>query len=201
MSDATNNVLDDITLPTYTNGIQNKSTQQILDSNTTKMLGAQGRWTRVYADRIVYVDKVLAAVTSTTPPVDSAGHPIGNPTTTVTVYGNTGMEGADQRDARRTLTQPTSGAGYTVEGIYSGVLMGNALTYTGTPATNMNKVASGTTPNADYRVLNAATPSSSTVTIFSIDRGANQEIIGFTDTNGVKYLYDITYPHQLLRKR
>ena len=61
---------------TYTNGTVNQGTDTITATQTVATIGAQGRLTEVYGkDRIVYIDTLLAQVTSVSNATfDAAGH-------------------------------------------------------------------------------------------------------------------------------
>lgn len=59
----------------------------VVATDEATKLGAQGRLTEVYSDRIVMIDTMLAQVTSVTPVTyDTAGHKINNATMTLKVY-------------------------------------------------------------------------------------------------------------------
>ena len=74
---------------TYTNGLINKGTVSLVASNTVSTIGAQGRQTLVYSDRIVYIDTLLAQVTAVTPVrYDAAQHIITQAALTMNVYDN-----------------------------------------------------------------------------------------------------------------
>ena len=69
----------------YVNG--NKSTDTVRPTATTTYMGAQGRLTEVYTDRIVMIDTFLAKVTDVTvAKYDAAGHKVNDATITLTVY-------------------------------------------------------------------------------------------------------------------
>ena len=75
------------TFDTYTNGKINKGTDTLAATNTVAKIGAQGRLTEVYADRIVYIDTLLASVTNVTNATfDAAGHLRTPATITLAVY-------------------------------------------------------------------------------------------------------------------
>ena len=75
------------TFDTYTNGKINKGTDTLVATNTVAKIGAQGRLTEVYADRIVYIDTLLASVTNVTNATfDAAGHLRTPATITLAVY-------------------------------------------------------------------------------------------------------------------
>lgn len=77
----------DKTLPTYVNGKVNEYTETIQLRDTVGALGAQGRLTEVYTDRIVMIDTFLAKVTKVTAAAfDAAGHQTADATITLTVY-------------------------------------------------------------------------------------------------------------------
>ena len=62
-------------LPAYTNGKDNKGVFVIEPTDTINSLGAQGRLTEVYEDRIVMIDTFLAKVVKVSPATfDKAGH-------------------------------------------------------------------------------------------------------------------------------
>ena len=72
---------------TYTNGIANKGAVSVAAANTVATIGAQGRQTLVYADRIVYIDTLLAQVTAVTPVrYDAAQHIMTQAALTMNVY-------------------------------------------------------------------------------------------------------------------
>ena len=72
-------------LDLYVNG--NKSTDTVRPTATTTYMGAQGRLTEVYTDRIVMIDTFLAKVTDVTvAKYDAAGHKVNDATITLTVY-------------------------------------------------------------------------------------------------------------------
>ena len=66
---------DDKTLDLYVNGLNNKSIDKVRVLATAATMGAQGRLTEVYTDRIVMVDTFLAKVDNVTEvKYDAAGH-------------------------------------------------------------------------------------------------------------------------------
>ena len=71
----------------YTNGVDNSVKQTLNAINTVDKLGAQGRLTEVYKDRIVYIDTLLAEVTYVANATfDAAGHLKTPATITLKVY-------------------------------------------------------------------------------------------------------------------
>jgi len=75
------------TLPTYTNGIANDDSQALYAYDTATQLGGQGRATILYADRIVYIDTMLAQVTAVyNATYDAAKHQITPATITLKVW-------------------------------------------------------------------------------------------------------------------
>lgn len=63
------------TYPIYINGKDNKANFTVEPTDTINVLGAQGRLTEVYADRIVMIDTYLAKVENVSPATfDKAGH-------------------------------------------------------------------------------------------------------------------------------
>ena len=84
------------TFDTYTNGVANKTVngQTINPIATTATIGAQGRLTEVYADRIVYVDTYLAQVKAVANATyDAAGHMKSAATLYLEVFDKTGAAG------------------------------------------------------------------------------------------------------------
>ena len=83
------------TLTTYVNGAVNKVNTVMQATDTVGKIGAQGRLTEVYGDRIVMIDTYLAQVTKVTPArYDAAGHEITPASTTLLVYDGTTETGA-----------------------------------------------------------------------------------------------------------
>ncbi len=75
------------TFDTYTNGVANKVAKTLNAVNTVDKIGAQGRLTEVYKDRIVYIDTLLAEVTYVgNATFDTAGHLSTPATITMKVY-------------------------------------------------------------------------------------------------------------------
>lgn len=71
----------------YVNGVENKFSTLIEATDLVNKLGAQGRLTEVYTDRIVMIDTFLAKVTGVTEAKkDAAGHLIAPATLTMVVY-------------------------------------------------------------------------------------------------------------------
>ena len=71
----------------YVNGVENKFSTLIEATDLVNKLGAQGRLTEVYTDRIVMIDTFLAKVTGVTEAKkDAAGHLITPATLTMVVY-------------------------------------------------------------------------------------------------------------------
>ena len=71
----------------YTNGVDNSAKQTLNAINTVNKIGAQGRLTEVYKDRIVYIDTLLAEVTYVANATfDAAGHLKTPSTITMNVY-------------------------------------------------------------------------------------------------------------------
>ena len=73
----------------YLNGANNKSYYTVNAVDTITKIGAQGRLTEVYEDRIVMIDTYLAQVTAVTPlRTDAAGHVIVPASMTLAVYND-----------------------------------------------------------------------------------------------------------------
>ena len=90
----------------YTNGIANKTADKLRANNTVDTIGAQGRLTLVYTDRIVYIDTLLAEVTAVRNAVlDAAGHVVTPATITMKVY--------DADNAYTVVTLANGGTNYT----------------------------------------------------------------------------------------
>ena len=71
----------------YTNGFDNSAKKTLNAINTVDKIGAQGRLTEVYKDRIVYIDTLLAEVTYVANATfDTAGHLKTPSTITMKVY-------------------------------------------------------------------------------------------------------------------
>ena len=71
----------------YTNGVDNSAKKTLNAINTVDKIGAQGRLTEVYKDRIVYIDTLLAEVTYVANATfDAAGHLKTPATITLKVY-------------------------------------------------------------------------------------------------------------------
>ena len=206
---------------TYTNGLGNKATQVIDDTETIKTIGAQGRWTRIFADRIVYMDTVLAQVTSVTPATyDTAGHMITPASSTVTLYGNSAMQGLEGEGqtpgwstfpgAAVTAAVDTNSTTYRVSGSFTPgqIITANILTGTtnnqltgGLPYNPKTGAAYTSAIAAGFRLRNAVEATATPVTIQAIVYGDTSATsttpVGFIGTNGVKYLYDVTYSYYL----
>ena len=94
------------TYTVYTNGIANKTSDTLYSNNTVNTIGAQGRLTLVYTDRIVYIDTLLAEVTAVRNAVlDAAGHVVTPATITMKVY--------DADNAYTVVTLANGGTNYT----------------------------------------------------------------------------------------
>ena len=94
------------TYTVYTNGIANKTSDTLYANNTVNTIGAQGRLTLVYTDRIVYIDTLLAEVTAVRNAVlDAAGHVVTPATITMKVY--------DADNAYTVVTLANGGTNYT----------------------------------------------------------------------------------------
>ena len=79
------------TYPAYTNGVVNKGSFTVEPTDTRNVLGAQGRLTEVYEDRIVMIDTFLAQVKTVTPATfDAAGHLAKYATMELEVYDGNG---------------------------------------------------------------------------------------------------------------
>ena len=81
----------------YTNGFNNSAKQTLNAINTVNKIGAQGRLTEVYKDRIVMIDTLLAKVTNVTKAVfDAAGHLSTPSSITLEIYdGESGSIASD----------------------------------------------------------------------------------------------------------
>ena len=94
------------TYTVYTNGIANNTSDTLYANNTVNTIGAQGRLTLVYTDRIVYIDTLLAEVTAVRNAVlDAAGHVVTPATITLKVY--------DANNAFTVVTLANGGTNYT----------------------------------------------------------------------------------------
>ena len=188
-------------LYTYTNGAYNESNNvngayQIIDElDTVNYIGAQGRETSVYEDRIVYKDTVLAKVTDVIPAqVDSAGHVIQPSTSKVRVYGNNVMEGLNGANFAYATVLETSSIYYTVEGTFTKGSFITANILTGTTDNTLDSNVCIT--DASYRLQNAKTISPVKVTVKGIiyDNTTTTPVaMGFEGTNGQRYYYGVTY--------
>ena len=75
----------------FHNGVGNKTTYDVVATDTVYGVGAQGRLTEVYGDRIVMIDTYLAQVTSAVPArYDAAGHQIVAASNGLHVYNKAG---------------------------------------------------------------------------------------------------------------
>ncbi len=178
------------TLTTYTNGVGNKGSVDIDAGETNQTIGAQGRQTIVYADRIIYKDTVLAKVTDVTPAVvDTAGHVIKAAVTTFTLYVNNVFQGNDGANFATAPNKVTSTA-FKAAGTFTKgqIITANILTNT-----TSNAIGTGTAA-ATTNLVNAkvATPTQVTVSAIIRDNKLNKAI-GFKGTDGVSYMYDVTF--------
>ena len=100
---------------TYTNGLVNNGTDSISAVNTVATVGAQGRQTLVYSDRIVYIDTLLAQVTAVANArFDAAGHMITPATITLTVFDGAGSTATGAPTANYTMTNGSTNYTYAV---------------------------------------------------------------------------------------
>ena len=123
----------DTILPFYVNGKENKVNDTIRPLAYTTKIGAQGRLTEVYEDRVVMIDTFLAYVDGVKDATfDANGHKVNPATITLKVYT------ADNKTEKYVLTSSTN---YTyVKGDY--VLL-NAKTTQPNPARTASAVSNG----------------------------------------------------------
>jgi len=129
----------DMTL--YLNGNKVTEKYNLVSTDTYTKVGAQGRVTEIYADRVVMQDTFLAKVTGVTQRVLDAGGHVQYPSyLDLTVYDGKGVMkgGKDTTNAKVTLTNVTSDWTYAV----GDMLLVNAYTCNTTVA-NDNRAAHG----------------------------------------------------------
>ena len=99
----------------YTNGVDNSVKQTLNAINTVDKIGAQGRLTEVYKDRIVYIDTLLAEVTYVANATfDAAGHLKTPATITLKVYdGVTKTTSTTTPTLTTTVTETNGSTNYT----------------------------------------------------------------------------------------
>ena len=97
----------------YTNGVDNSAKQTLNAINTVNKIGAQGRLTEVYKDRIVYIDTLLAKVTYVANATfDAAGHLKTPATITLDVYDKSTGTAAAPTYHTTTVTETNSSTNY-----------------------------------------------------------------------------------------
>ena len=189
--------LDDVNLITYTNGKTNVGSQYIDDLNTTQYIGAQGRETRVYSDRIVYRDTVLVQVNNVTQPIyDVAGHEIVAGSATATVFGNANMQGIPSVNITNVPGTFETNDAYGISGSYAQWQMLTAHVLTGNDGSGTYNVIDGATfPLGTHTVRDtaAATPVPVTVAAIEYNTSGSPDPVGFRGTNGQLYLYSVSY--------
>ena len=95
----------------YTNGVDNSAKQTLNAINTVNKIGAQGRLTEVYKDRIVYIDTLLAEVTYVANATfDAAGHLKTPSTITMNVYDKGAVRAATPVAYEATTVTATNGS-------------------------------------------------------------------------------------------
>ena len=188
------------TYNTYINGKANNNVTtgsgKVPESNTAGKVviepkdmvgtvGALGRWTRVYNDRIVYVDTFLAVVTDVTAAVtDAGGHTIRPASATATVYGNATAKTTSGTTYTPNLTSVT------VTGSYA---EGDVLAVQGvTAATNAFTALT-------VKSASKLTPATITVNAITKNTDGTNTVNGFIGTNGVTYTYNDTFGYNAIK--
>ncbi len=171
---------------TYTNGKGNVGSQVIEAADTTNYIGHQGRWTRIYQDRIVYIDTYLGVVNSFTPAVyDHNNHLIDSASINVSVYSNNLANGAKKITKDVDVTD-TYAAGDIFSCNVETTTPNNVLTST-VKISNVKKLTptpvtvQGVQYSSDNASFNTNTPT------------WNRGLVSFTGTNGVTYKYNYTF--------
>ena len=198
------------TLKVYTNGVANAvpgsstpTTVSISRTETSlapgRAIGGQGRWTRVYADRIVYVDTFLTYVNSADAAVEIGGNAAIPASYQVTTYYNnyydttpvaySGVGGTGSGQTKTLGNAPISFAKKDYLASYavpvSGVTAGT--TYTGTAFSDNTQISKLVDPAK-------ITPVNVTVSAIIKSDGA-ATITGLKGTDGKTYLYNCTYAY------
>ncbi len=123
-------------IPTLINGKNNKTVSYVNAVDTINTIGAQGRLTEIYWDRIVMIDTLLAQVTNVTnAKFDVAGHRITPAQLTLTVY-DAKTNTADAK-APSTTNYVIDGGSVNFEYVVGDMLLINAVAQSATS----NKVA------------------------------------------------------------
>ena len=118
----------DTTYALYVNGKTSRGNYTVNALDTVTKIGAQGRLTEVYADRIVMIDTMLAQVTAVADAAyDAAGHLRTPATITLTVYDNSANGTTNYK-----LTNGTTNWTYAV----GNMVLLNAYTAAGTATTS-----------------------------------------------------------------
>ena len=164
----------------FVNGTE--STYEVQPTDTFTKIGAQGRLTEVYEDRIVMVDTFLAKVTAVSEPAfDAAGHLKTAATIELTVYGEATADGA--KNTKLNLTNGSTSFGY-VKGDF---VLVNAFT---TGATYKETGVVAEAPNTVYgEIVGKAESFEGAQTI--IWHNANKHTVGGTAyDDAVAFYYD-----------
>ena len=164
-----------------TNNIESKSLSAT-DTTLANAIGGQGRWTRVYKDRIVIVDTFLSSVDSVTAEVKVNGVTAIYPSYGLTTYfNNATLTGSPiQAPTAKKLT-------YSVNSATSFAQYDMLASYAEADQDALNDITK-------LSPVDAAKVTTATVTVKAIVKNAaGNEITGFIATNGKTYLYNYTY--------
>ena len=117
---------------TYTNGTVNPGTDTITATQTVATIGAQGRLTEVYGkDRIVYIDTLLAQVTSVSNATfDAAGHLKTPSSITLKIYDYNTTNNTSVNDASTSTTVVETNGSVNYPYSVGNYVLVNAVQYT-----------------------------------------------------------------------
>ena len=175
----------DTTYTLYVNGVKSTDVVQLLD--TVGKMGAQGRLTEVYEDRIVMIDTFLATVTAVKDATyDAQGHLKTPATITLSVYD--GSVDVDQQKVASTYVLTNGETNYTyVVGDY--VLL-NAYTASGTrQASGLVTKAAATNVGVYGEIVGKADSVEGTQTVVWFNAGKHT-VNGTTYDNALKFILD-----------
>ena len=202
------------TLTVYTNGAatDNKSTvtvsRLVTDTYGQNALGGQGRWTRVYSDRIIYVDTFLTSLYSKTNSVTVGGKEIVPASYSTTTYYNNFVPYDDHHDTAGSNgpSKPIADRGWSSEGgssddypsilgestsfdMYDVLASYSEVTYSANAYGVFDKYEQITELVDPYKV-NALR-----VTVKAIVKDTAGNPIGIETASGAAYLYNCTFAY------
>ncbi len=176
---------DKAKIDVYTNGKDNKESVELTATDTTpaNAIGGQGRWTRIYSNRIVIVDTFLSEVTKITKEVKVNGEVAVKSSYNLETYYNDEnpvLTGDIYAPAADELKYKVDGTTTFAKGdMLSSYAVADDTDFSGITKLSLDSAAKVATASVTVKAI--------------VKNDKSNEITGFIGTDGKTYLYNYTY--------